>query len=394
MKYLKPQFLILSLILLFLIVSCKNNDPSFEIRLETRKYLNTPPFWGMSNIFFSKETDKNFIFPENCLNPEIASIVENKIVEPVYLMRYRLNDSLVYMVDTDADSDFKEEKTLVFNKSYKTIRIADVGIKTRLKDPGSRKVIKAVYQILYENQWVYARLAEYKEGTLRIKGKDYHIQLYSPSRDCPFYDKKSTIAVDLNNDGVFQRQSVLNGDTLILRETINPEYSFTVSASNFEISSIDPTGNNITLLSSDKRESISPGYDAPPFQATNILDGSLITLPDTGNIDLLEFWSVYCPNSGIAHNELMKIITPYKTKLKYIVIARENDPELVNKYFESNQLDADLIVTSEKGWQIYNEAIVTPCFYLIRNGKIIFSDIGYKSIPVLKEVLNRLNLLK
>jgi len=347
----------------------------------------------MSNIFFSDKIDKNFTFPENCLNPEIASIIENQILEPVFLMRYKLNDSLVYMVDTDADLDFKEEKPLVFDKSYKTIKIADVGIITRMKDPESSKEIKAAYQILYEKQWVYARLAEYKEGTFRFRGKDYHFQLYSTSRDCPFYDKKSIIAIDFNNDGIFQRQSVLNGDTLILRETINPKYPFHISSSGFEISSIDPTGNDITLSISDKRESISQGYDAPLFQATNIMDESLITLPDRGYIELLEFWSVYCPNSEIAHNELKEIVSQYKNKLKYIVIARENDHNILKKYLDSNLLNSDLIVTSEKGWQIYNEAIATPCFYLIRNGKIIFSDIGYKSIPVLKEILNRLNLL-
>lgn len=393
MKNSKPAIFALISILIVLIISCNKNNQSFQIKLKTKNYLNAPPFWGMSNIFFDKIDDNKFIIPKNCLNPEIAIIIENQILDPVYILRYTSSDTLVYIVDTDADLDFTDEKPIIFDQQYKSIKIANVKISTRFRNSKSRRTIQAFYQILYEKQWVYARIREFKEGIFRYKSKDFHFEISTPSRDYPFYDKESIITVDFNNDGIFQRQSVLKGDTIILRETINPKYPFLIGNSNFEISKIDSAGNNLTLFMSDKTESISVGYKAPVFQATNIYNDSLILLPDTSGIELIEFWSIYCPNSEIAHNELKEIVSQYKNKLKYIVIAREDDLKILKKYLDSNPINSDLITSSESGWQIYDKTIATPCFYLIQNKKIIFSDIGYKSIPVLKEILNRLNWL-
>lgn len=371
------------------------------VLLEKRILPSTGKLIGISNIIFSKleiSPKLSYGFSKKLKNVEHATVVDanrnNKLSSfmgpivyssliPVDIIRYKnQNGDDVYVVDTDSDFDFTQEKPLTF-QTFGDMRIADVKIRVRVNTQfrPEFKPLRDFQIVLSKDGYVYARISEYRQGVIKIGQNSYKILLRPASRNNPSFDLSSnTIClIDANQDGEFTERWQLNSKgEIVANEEIKISNPFIIESQKFRISQIDEAGTSLKIISTNEETSISQGFKAPDFSLKSLNNNSFELQSLKGKIVLLEFWSVSCPFCQRILPEINSLIQKNKNEdFVAIAIARESSREEINKYLEQNPREAIVTLNDEKVWQIFNSRTVTPSYYLIdKEGVIRLSGFG------------------
>lgn len=132
---------------------------------------------------------------------------------------------------------------------------------------------------------------------------------------------------------------------------------------------------------------LSIGTEVSEISASN-LNGQPYLLnfpPLDSSLYLIDFWHVGCAPCLKAMPELENLYTKYKTaglKLVGLNPMDEGRKELVSKFKERLQINYELLLISPEtaqGWKVK----IFPTLYLVKNGKIVYSKIGYREEDIL-----------
>src|SRR5207247_9076964 len=121
-----------------------------EVKLEKRTLPSIGKLEGISNIFFRPLKDSRFQCPPDWKEIEIAAILDNKALLPIYAVRYKeISGQIKYVVDTDGDMDCRNETPLQFQQNA-DMQIADTVLIVQPVDK-KQNAQKVSYQLLTSN---------------------------------------------------------------------------------------------------------------------------------------------------------------------------------------------------------------------------------------------------
>lgn len=176
----------------------------------------TPERWrGMSNIFFDSVPPllRDSVRTGDAWRAvEVAEVVSGGGMTSIRVARFNrgVGEDVQYVVDTTGDLDFRHGLPLVFERRG-AIRVANVELMVR-NTTGSRR--RVPYQVLVvDDGYTYARIADYRTGTVRVDGQTYAVTLRNRGRSHPFYgsNEYTVFMVDLNADGQSRWPTALRG---------------------------------------------------------------------------------------------------------------------------------------------------------------------------------------
>ena len=360
------------------------------ISLEKRSLPSTGPLFGMSNIFFAKIDGKKITLPKNWRDVEIAAVIDDFFVSAV---RYKDDlGEVKYVVDTDGDIEYAREKPLTFN-TFGDMRIADVIIHVNFQRPYRPVIRDVAYQIiLSKDGYTYARIAEYRQGTLNVGPNSYNVMVRPFSRNSPGFDLSggSICLLDSNQNGEFNERWELDSNgNVIASETISITDPFMIGSKKLKLSELDVAGTRLKVGFTNEETSISKGFKAPNFILKSLDDSSIELQSLKGKIVLLEFWSVLCFFCERILPDVNALIKKNAGKeFVAIAVARESNAAEVTKHLAKNQREAKVALNSGDVWQTYNRQIITPTYYLIdKKGVIRLS--GYGAYPNIIKVIDK-----
>ncbi len=336
---------------------------------------------GISNLFFARLENKEAQYPPGWKDVQIAPLLENAALAPVYVIRFQEGGGLSYVVDTNGDLDFRNESRLEF-RQVDDLKFADFEITVRTARANQPAPRKVSYQIISSRDgYVYGRISEFRQGQIRIAGKTFGVNLSARSRNYPSFDLSgSTVClIDLNQDGVFSPLWRLSetGDVLP-REEVELSAPFVVGVEKLKIVDLDAAGTTLSVQPSSDEVSISVGFKAPAFSLKGV-DNNLYGLEALkGKIILLEFWSVSCAVCKRTLPEVNSLVKNLAGKdFIALDVAREESAERINTNLREYPRLARVTLNDQSAWQTFNRQIITPAFYLIdTRGVIRFSGYG------------------
>ncbi len=387
---------LLTVVLCLLIFGCSNHaEEKIQVDLErvvAEAESKDQGYGRRSNIFF-EDPDKDFIYPPEWENPEIAVLSRGDEFKNIHVLRHENNKGdTTYYVDTNANLDFTDEDSLHFvRQENRSVSDALVNIYPEALNTDS---IAVYFQVLKIDDWRFGRISEYRTGTLNADGESFDILLRPRSKEKPVYQRApgTVLFLDANKNGEFEDQwQITDEGTLVSSEKINITQPFLINGNTFEVSYIDSIGSQITLQTSNETEAPVRGLMAPNFQATD-LEGNEHNLHSYfGKPVLLEFWSKYCPYCKEVRPDLNQLKEDYGEDLTLITMARETDRNELKEHLKENPKRGIFVLRNEEAWNTFNPITATPTFYLIdSDGTIKMKVRGSGKLEVIEETLQDL----
>ena len=370
---------------------------TIAVSLKTAVLSDTGQLTGITNIFFARVDSLHSRYPSGWRNVEVASLLSNDEFVPINVIRFTdHSDSMQYVVDTNGDSKFDNEPTLRFRR-LPHISIADVPLKITHKS--NSESWNVTYQVILADRYSYARIAEYRVGTLSLAHDHYSILLRPLYRKYPYFSLsgETLCFIDMNRDGYFANNWRMGeGGEILASEEVSLSQPFMVAGQKWEAVSIDSAGSRLLLKRSSKNEALSIGFQAPALQFEN-LNGLRHDLTEArGKVVLLTFWSTDCPFSEKVRPSLNSMIQEYDSKsFSAIALSRETDVNEIKSFLENHPYEGTLGIPDSTFWHKYNSRTITPLFYLIdRNGIIALIGSGASMVPVLQPMIQRLLVVR
>lgn len=396
MKY--RAILVIPFILPVLLIqgaTCSARDVGMiKVKLQKALYSPDAPLWGMSNIFFVDTGGRKICYPAEWQDVRIAGILENKKYKPVYCVRFTdSKGSVNYVLDTDSNLDFDNEKILKFKKRGE---VSIAGIDLEIQPVGNK--IGGNYKMYYEiitsdDGYTYARIGEFREGILKIGEKEYLLIIRPGGRGHPCFDLTAATQcfIDLNGDGEFSIQwSIDENGEIHKPEQIPLSQPFLINGKKFQASEIDAQGKNLVFETTLLEKAASVGFKAPPYEIITF-DGKVYRSEDLkGKIVLLEFWAVDCPYSEGIRPWVESIVSKYNPE-KFIVLSImiRPDEKAYKSFLNKYAMKSIIVQANDEIQKIYNPQTGTPVFYVIdEEGIIRFSGIGASVINVIEKLLD------
>jgi thiol-disulfide isomerase/thioredoxin len=121
--------------------------------------------------------------------------------------------------------------------------------------------------------------------------------------------------------------------------------------------------------------------DSLDIKSLTLIDGSTYNIPKNKAI-LVHFWGTWCPVCKLEASNIDAISKSYEV----ITIAVDSkDNENIKKYLEDNNVNFKVHNdTQSKIANSYNIAVYPTSFIYDKNGKLIFTEVGYTSTLGLK----------
>lgn len=338
---------------------------------------------GLTNIFFAP-------VPSNLQSAvrtgygwravELAEVVTGDGLKTIYAARFKLpgSDEVHYVVDTAGSLDFAHGRPLNFEQRPHML-VADVELEVQ-STAGARRRIP--YQVLASDDgYTYARIAEYLSGDIRVGGHEYALRLRSLSRNSPFYSAtpNTVFLVDLNGDGVLAEQAaVTTAGGPMAAEQILPHAPFRLGGRAFEVTSVDSMGSTLVIRRSNAKIAAVEGFRAPDFTAQTLGDTAFKMSTQSGNVVLIEFWSVSCAFSEKARPTINNLADSAHDKpFTWVAVAMESDPVEIRHHLADHPMHAIVTRGDSSAWATYNPSRATPLFVVVdRDGIIRFRALG------------------
>lgn len=356
-----------------------------EIPLTRTIIDDTPPFAGLTNLFFNTPDSGIAVqAPDEARGDtvELALLYGGGDDTPaIRVARYRgPSGELAYRVDTDADLDFEDEIPLDFEREGDFL-IASVSIPWTVlapATPGFEGGADSVrYQVLRtaDGRWIYGRIAEERTGTIAFPtGRRMGVVLRPRSRDHPFYSADdSRLYLDKDGDGkIATEPSVTRDGRPAAAEEVDMREPFLAEGRAWRVDQIAPAGNHLVVNATNVEVATAEGFQAPSLEVT-ALDGSVLSLDSLrGGPVLIDFWSTECTYSEAVRPELNALVDRFAGDgFERISIAREESVSEVEAFLENHPRNGQVVAGAADVWERYNPDVVTPMLVLIDGDGII-----------------------
>jgi len=382
----------LIIILLVPVSLCAQGN--IEISLKTVMLPDTGKLVGMGNFLFNKLPAANLKYPATWREIEVSNILSDESFLPINLIRYKDTfDSVQYVVDTDGDSDFNYEPVLSFRKVGDR-SIADVVLQVQQRANVQKHNYKVTYQIILADK-AYARVAEYRSGSLRLDNNEYPINLRPLSRNNPLFSLsgETVCLIDMNRDGIFSsRWQIANNTELVRSEEIYLSEPFLIDGKKLKAVAIDSMGSKLVLQESFDSTAAAVGFKAPElrFSDLNGMNDDVVRM--RGKVVLIMFCSITCPYCEQIRPQLNSIIQQNKSQdFSVIALCKERNVDEIKTFLLNHPYEAKVGLAEPSLWQRYYIRYITPLFYLIdQEGVIRLIATGAAMAPVLELMLKRL----
>jgi len=248
--------------------------------------------------------------------------------------------------------------------------------------------------MIRSGSYSYARIREYRTGTLSVGSSSFAVLLRPEGRNAPFYGPDRTLFfIDLDrNDEIVQFWEERKTGELIPAEQVSLAQPFRLAERKFELESLDPAGTRLVLKPSSADTGVSPGFAAPPLEAKD-LDGRSHRLQDLrGRVVLLEFWSVDCPWGDTVRPLINALAEKFRgPDFAVLSLAREKDASVLREYLKAKPKSTTVLVRDDNAWTTYNPQGMSPiCFVLDRDGVIRLIAPGARSQKALEAAITGL----
>lgn len=369
---------------------------AIDVSLSKQVLPDTARFYGSRVLTFARPTSSSLITPARWTDVETAAIIDNPRLQPVTIVRYKDEQGAIeYAVASDGSATYDSALVLHFHNSENR-EIADVSITIRSKDDADKTYRSLACQIVLSAGRVIARIAECREGMLRIGDHSYAVRFYVPSINDPFYSLSSETAclIDMNGDDDYSWGWHLadSGGTIIPSEQVALTNPFSINGKRLKAAAIDSAGTRFTCEEHYGDTAAVVGFKAPNFSFTDISGTPRSLSVMHGKIILVTFWSSHCPYCEKIRPELNALIQRCdSTQFQSIAAAVESNPKTIAAFLHDKPYDGIIMPYDSSFWGTYNRRMSTPVYYLIdRDGSIILSGSGASLFTIVERLTTKL----
>ena len=332
---------------------------------------SAPAQWrGLSNIFLDSLTGPSrdsVRMPAAWTGAALDDVFSNRDLESIRILRFRTegDTTLQFAVDTVGDLDFTRAPVLRFATQGKTL-VANIELTVRSRTGSQRRV---PYQILrFADRYTYARIAEYRTGTLRIDDRPYAIQVYGKSRGAPFFapNAGTVFLVDMNADGRFAETAALTVEGRpVAAELALAATPFELAGRLYEIVAIDSTGTALRIRPTSRTVAVASNRRAPEFRATSLTGGEFRLSKQRGKVVLISFWATDCIYSERVRGASNVLVPKYGAKFTWVAMAKETSRADIAAHLQKAPIDGVVTLADSAAWATYNPAGMTPVFVVV-----------------------------
>ncbi len=362
----------------------------------TRVADPSPERWrGMNNILF--DSIPTVLRDSMTVSPawrhvEAAEVVADSGLKTVLALRFSSTASgdTTYLVDTEGNRDFLHAAPLNFERRG-TIRVANFALTVRTRLGAFRRV---PYQVLLsDDKYTYARIAEYRTGSVLIDGRQFAIVVRNRGRSHPFFtpDAGTVFLVDQDGDGIMAEQATmtLSGQPAAA-EQVFPFRPFLLYGRPFEVTDIDSSGSLLRIRSATRTTAVSPSFRAPDIIAQRLAGGQLRLSNMLGRVVLLQFWATDCVFSERARDALNQLAAASGDALAWVAVSKERDRGIIEQHLAGHPMRGIVVLADSAAWAVYNPELATPHFVVIdRGGVVRFVASGATAMGVVTAEVNR-----
>ena len=357
----------------------------------------TPDRWrGMSNLFMDSlppATTDSVRTPSEWTSMKLTDIVSNAGLRSIRVLRFTTNGNPQpqYAVDTVGDLDFTHAPVLTFER-YKNILVANIELTIRATSGNERRV---PYQVLVSDDgYTYARIADFRTGTIRVDGRDFAVRVRNLTRGHPFYapNAGTEFMVDLNGDGQFaERATVTVEGRPVAAEQVLAETPFMLAGRMFEVADIDSAGFRLRIRPSTREVAVAENRRAPEFVANQLPTGVFRLSQQVGKVVLIEFWATDCKYSEQVRVAANELVAKYGSKYIWVAVAKDTGRSDIEMHLAKYPMHAIVTMPDSAAWATYDPAGATPTFVVVdQRGIVRFRAEGASSIGAVTAKLDEL----
>lgn len=374
------------------------NPPMLELRVPLARVADpSPEQWrGMTNIFFDsipKGLRDSMQLPATWRHVEAAEVVTGSGLYSALAVRFVPAETgdTTYLVDTEGSRDFLHAAPLTFERRGR-VRVANVGINVRTRRGASHRV---PYQVLVaDDRYTYARIAEYRTGSVAIDGRHFAVVVRNRGRNHPFFtpDVGTVFFVDQDGDGTMAEQATLtmNGQPAAA-EQVMPFRPFLLNGRPLEVIDIDSAGSTLRLRSARRTTAVSPSFRAPDVIAERLVGGEFRLASTLGRVVVLQFWATDCAFSERVRGAANQLVATSGESLVWVAMSREKDRGVVLRHLETHPMGGLLVLADSAAWAVYNPESATPHFVVIdQQGVVRVVASGASAMEVVTAQVNGL----
>ena len=350
----------------------------------------------MSNIFFDSlpaGLGDSVRTGEAWRAVQLADIVSVPGMKSIRVLRFKrgIADDVQYVVDTTGDLDFRHGQPLMFERRG-ALRVANLELMVR-SDAGSQR--RVPYQVLVaDDGYTYARIADYRSGTITVGGRSYAITLRNRGRSHPFYGASefTTFMVDLDGDGRFAEQASLSvrGQPMAT-EQVMARTPFLLNGRAFEVTAVDSAGSEVRLMPATQSSAVAVNFRAPDIRAELLAGGEFRLSQQLGTVVLIEFWATDCLFSEKVRAAANALAGKHGSALSWVAVSREHDRAVIDKHLVKAPMRATVTLADSAAWATYNPGGATPLFVVVdQKGVIQFTAAGASAMEAVTATVDRL----
>lgn len=124
---------------------------------------------------------------------------------------------------------------------------------------------------------------------------------------------------------------------------------------------------------------VQVGDAVPPFSMTTV-DGDEFSIPDVGNVVIINFFATWCGPCQLELPHIEKIWTANKDNehFRLLVIGREESKETVQKYRDENNFSFPIAADPNRDvYSLFAKELIPRTFVVSPNGQIVYSTTGF-----------------
>jgi thiol-disulfide isomerase/thioredoxin len=350
---------------------------------------------GMTNLFLDSSpvgARDSVQMPKEWQSAELDDLIRSPGMRPIGILKFKLNgDTSTHIaVDTVGDLDFRNAPVLSFSPRPPML-VANIELTVSTVTGSQRRV---PYQVLRADKYIYARVADYRAGVLRVDGREYGVQVRNQSRGRPFYapNPGTVFLVDQNGDGRLDEAATLTiGGRPMAAERALENTPFEVGGRYFEIAGIDSVGSTLLVRPSTRAVAVAINHQAPELRAKQ-LDGVEFRLSrQRGKLVLISFWATDCPYSEKSRSASNDLVAKYGSGFVWVAIARDTSRTEINAYLAKSPMRGIVTLPDSSAWATFDPLGATPTFVVVdERGIVRFRAEGASAIALVEAKLDEL----
>ncbi len=389
----RNRYIVLMICLTVALPAVLFGQTTHTVKLSRQILSDSSKYHGSKALEFVKPAAGTVAVPPHWSALETAVIIENPRLRPTVIARFHDDKGVVrYAVADDGGTVFDSTSVLSFHLSGDR-QIADLTITVQPEGKSDTTLKQFAGKIFLSKDRVIARLAECREGTLRIGNRDYDICIYASSINNPFYDLSTDAVclIDMNRDGTYSWIWQIDDSigTIIPSERIVLTKPFSIDGHKLKALSIDSAGTMFTCSDYPGDTAAVIGFFAPGFSFTD-LDGINHTLADMkGRVVLVTFWSGKCPYCEKIRPRLDTLVLRYDTtRFQAISAVIDSDRVAIMKFLQNRPYGGIIVPYNAPLWNMYNSRKTTPVYYVIDpDGAVVFSGTGASAFTIVERIV-------